>query len=152
MTHHKYFYIDEFYINIKVSLHFYKKDHNLFVDLTDKVITPRMMLDLVIEHFSIDSPVNKVDLSQIGIEIENRLEIFKAGGYDFVINAEEGKFADNKSGWTQINAGTTISFVLEHDSTVELEVYESLENFTIDISERFVFSTSIVRLHLPEIM
>ena len=68
-----------------------------------------------------------IDLSATGASIEG-----KVGEYQGLkIDATNGKFADNNSGWVQVNAGTVITFNVVDGASISLVAYSSTDNFTI---------------------
>ena len=72
-----------------------------------------------------------IDLSATGAKIEKATGTYK----NLTIDATNGKFADNNGGWTQVNAGTIISFAVSGESEVSVTAYTSADNFTIEVAD-----------------
>ena len=71
-----------------------------------------------------------IDLSNISQNFENNAG--KYGEYLYV-DATNGKFANNGSGWTQVNTGTIIKLKVAEGAQVSVAAYSSADNFTIEI-------------------
>ena len=65
-----------------------------------------------------------IDLSATGAHIEGTTGTYK----QLSIDATNGKFADNGSGWTQINAGTIITFEVLAGADVSVYAYQNETN------------------------
>ena len=51
------------------------------------------------------------------------------------MDATSGKFADNGSGWVQVNAGTIITLNVADGAQVSVSAYSSADNFEIAITD-----------------
>ena len=73
-----------------------------------------------------------IDLSATnGAHIEGSV-----GSYEGLsVDATNGKFADNGSGWTQVTAGTIIKLNVAEGATVSATTYQNAEIFTIEIAD-----------------
>ena len=68
-----------------------------------------------------------IDLSATGANIQKA-----TGTYEGLeVDATTGKFADNGSGWVQVNAGTVITLNVLEGAAVSVTPYSSADNFTI---------------------
>ena len=99
-------------------------------------------------HEAIFSSSTTIDLSATnGVKIEGKSGIY-AG---LVIDATNGKFADNGSGWVQINTGTVISFKVEGYAEVSVTAYSSADNFTIVVADGVCTITATANDYLKAI-
>ena len=70
-----------------------------------------------------------IDLSATGANIQGKEDIYEG----LEIDATNGKFADNGSGWVQVNSGTIITLYVAGGAEVSVSAYSSAENFEIVI-------------------
>ena len=81
-----------------------------------------------VEFITVFTESTTVDLSATnGLAIQGKTGEYKG----LTIDATNGKFADNGSGWTQVNAGTIITLNVLEGAQVILSAYTSADNFTI---------------------
>ena len=72
-----------------------------------------------------------IDLSATGANIQGG-----KGEYNGLsIDATNGKFADNNSGWVQVNAGTVITLNVADGAQVSVSAYGSADNFAISVED-----------------
>ena len=137
----------------KVTVHGYSgyTSYNLgdgdvvFEGITDEYFTYEAFSDCVITishttgnnyfySIDIDYPVvfaeaTTIDLSATGANIQGSV-----GEYEgLTVDATNGKFADNKGGWTQVNVGTIITLNVAEGAQVSVTAYSSADNFAIEI-------------------
>ena len=80
-----------------------------------------------VEYPVVFSETTTVDLSATGASIQGT-----TGKYaGLSVDATNGKFADNNSGWVQVNAGTVITLNVGAGASVSVSAYSSAENFEI---------------------
>ncbi|MBQ8413833.1 MAG: bacterial Ig-like domain-containing protein [Clostridia bacterium] len=72
-----------------------------------------------------------IDLSATGANIQKTTGMYEG----LEIDATTGKFADNGSGWVQVNAGTVIKLNVLDGAEVSVSAYSSADNFEIDITD-----------------
>ena len=116
-----------------------------FEGITDEYFTYEALSDCVItisqttgnNYFysvSIVYPVvfdetTTIDLSATGASIQGATGIYEG----LEIDATNGKFADNGSGWTQVNSGTIIRLNVLEGAEVSVSAYSAASNFTVEI-------------------
>ncbi len=88
-----------------------------------------------------------IDLSATGANIQGTTGKYQA----LTVDATNGKFADNGSGWVQVNAGTIISFELEGDAEVSVTAYGGADNFDIVIADGVCTITATANDYLKAI-
>ena len=86
--------------------------------------------------FSIVYPVvydqnTTIDLSATAANIQGNTGVYEGLNVD----ATAGKFADNGSGWVQVNAGTIITLNVAEGAKVSVTPYKTVENFEIAIAD-----------------
>ncbi len=102
--------------------------------------------------FSIEYPVvfeetTTIDLSASGANIQG-----VKGKYEGLnVDATNGKFADNGSGWTQVNAGTVITLNVLEGAEVSVAAYTSADNFDIVIADGVCTITCVANDYLKAI-
>ena len=69
-----------------------------------------------------------IDLSASGASIQGTSGIYEG----LEIDATNGKFADNGSGWVQVNSGTVIKLNVLDGAEVSVTAYSSADNFTVE--------------------
>ena len=84
-------------------------------------VTVTFVADLLVDE------TTTFDLSATGLHIEGATGTFKA----LTIDATNGKFSDNGGGWTQVNAGTIITFEVVEGADVSVVAYSNAGNFDI---------------------
>ena len=72
-----------------------------------------------------------IDLSATGANIQGGKGVYEGLNVD----ATSGKFADNGSGWVQVNAGTIITLNVADGAQVSVSAYSSADNFEIAITD-----------------
>ena len=87
------------------------------------------------------------DLSDTDARIEGA-EGEYAGLY---IDATNGKFAGNNSGWTQVNCGTIITFQVAEGAIVSVSAYISADNFYIHVEDGWASIEAIANDYLKSI-
>lgn len=102
--------------------------------------------------FSIVYPVvydqnTTIDLSATGANIQGGTGVYEGLNVD----ATAGKFADNGSGWVQVNAGTIITLNVAEGAKVSLTPYYTVENFEIVIADGICTITVKVNDYLKAI-
>ena len=112
-------------------------EHFTYVAGTDCVITishtegNNYFYSLSIKYPVVFSETTTIDLSASGADIQG--EALEWNG--LFINAQNGKFADNGGGWTQVNAGTIIRLNVLEGAQVSVSAYSSADNFDIAIAD-----------------
>lgn len=112
-------------------------EHFTYVAGTDCVITishtegNNYFYSLSIKYPVVFSKTTTIDLSASGADIQG--EALEWNG--LFINAQNGKFADNGGGWTQVNAGTIIRLNVLEGAQVSVSAYSSADNFDIAIAD-----------------
>ena len=89
-----------------------------------------------------------IDLSATGVKIEGKVDTYKG----LTIDATSGKFADNNGGWTQVNAGTVITFNVVGEAEVSVTAYTSADNFDILIVDGLCTITATANDYLKAII
>ena len=114
----------------------YTNADNFAIEITDGVCTITCNANdyirgITVKYEVIYDAATTIDLSATGASIQGSV-----GAYEGLeIDATNGKFADNNGGWTQINAGTVISFKVADGASVSVDVYTSADNFAIAIAD-----------------
>ena len=88
-----------------------------------------------------------IDLSATGVKIEGKVDTYKG----LTIDATNGKFADNNGGWTQVNAGTVITFNVLDGAKVSVTAYSSADNFTVVVADGVCTITAVGNDYLKAI-
>ena len=97
-----------------------------------------------IKAIKVETPViisetTTIDLSKTGANIQGT-----TGTYEGLnVDATAGKFADNGSGWVQVNQGTIITLYVLADAEVSITPYSSVDNFTI-VTEGGVCTITVI--------
>ncbi len=104
-------------------------------------VTVKYVSDFVI------SESTTIDLSATGASIQGTVGNYKG----LTINATNGKFADNGSGWTQVNNGTVITFNVAGEAEVSVTAYSSADNFTITVVDGVCTITATANDYLKAI-
>ena len=118
----------------EVSVTAYTSADNFSIGIVDGVCTITCTANDYIKAISIAYKVifneaTTIDLSATGANIQGGV-----GGYNgLTVDATSGKFADNGSGWVQINAGTIVTLNVADGATVSVTAYTSADNFSIEI-------------------
>ena len=118
----------------EVLLNAYNSVDNFEISIVDGVCTIKVVGNDYINSITINYPVvveenTLIDLSATGANIQGG-----KGTYGpLYVNATSGKFADNNSGWVQVNAGTIITINVLDGARVYIKAYTSVENFEISI-------------------
>lgn len=132
-------------------------------NITDEYYTYQALSDCVITishtsgnnyFYSIDIvyPVvfeesTTIDLSATGANIQGA-----TGTYEGLsVDATNGKFVDNGSGWTQVNAGTIITLNVLDGVQVSVTAYTSADNFTIVVADGVCTITAVGNDYLKAI-
>ena len=71
-----------------------------------------------------------IDLSATGANIQGGKGTYQG----LEVDATNGKFADNGSGWVQVNAGTVITFNVLEGAQVSVTAYSNVANFDIAVA------------------
>ena len=102
-------------------------EYNVVITVGDKSVTVVVtyIADLTI------SESTTIDLSATGANIQGTTGAYK----NLTIDATNGKFADNKGGWVQVNAGTIIAFAYAGEAEVSVTAYSSADNFDIVVAD-----------------
>ena len=88
-----------------------------------------------------------IDLSATGANIQKT-----TGTYEGLeVDATNGKFADNGSGWVQVNSGTIIKLNVVDGAKVSVTAYSSADNFTIAIADGVCTITATANDYLKAI-
>ena len=77
------------------------------------------------------SETTTFDLSATGANIQGTKGTYK----QLSVDATSGKFADNNSGWTQVNTGTIITIEVLEGAEVSVVAYSSADNFDIYVAD-----------------
>ena len=119
----------------EVLLNAYNSVDNFEISIVDGVCTIKVVGNDYINSITINYPVvveenTLIDLSATGANIQGG-----KGTYGpLYVNATSGKFADNNSGWVQVNAGTIITINVLDGARVYIKAYTSVENFEIVVA------------------
>ncbi len=118
----------------EVSVTAYSSADNFTIAVVDGVCTITCIANdylkaITIKYAIVYSEATTIDLSATGANIQKT-----TGEYEGLsVDATNGKFADNNSGWTQVNAGTIITLNVVEGAQVSVTAYSSADNFTIEI-------------------
>ncbi len=119
-----------------VSVAAYTSADNFSIEIVEGVCTITCNTNDYIKAITVKYEVvydvaTTINLSATGANIQGSV-----GEYEgLTVDATSGKFADNNGGWTQINAGTVISFKVADGASVSVDVYSSADNFAIAIAD-----------------
>ena len=119
-----------------VSVSAYNSADNFTVVIADGVCTITCVANdylkaITVKYKVVYSTATTIDLSATGANIQKT-----TGTYEGLeIDATNGKFADNGSSWTQVNAGTIIKLNVADGATVSVSAYSSADNFTVAIAD-----------------
>ena len=101
-------------------------EYNVVITVGDKSVT------VVVTYVS-DPRISEsttIDISATGAHIEGKVDAYK----NLTVDATSGKFSDNGGGWTQVNAGTIITFEYVGEAEVTVTAYSSADNFDIVVA------------------
>ena len=90
-----------------------------------------------ITYIEVTPPVVFIENTTIDLSATNGLKIEGGKGeYNGLeVDATNGKFADNSSGWVQVNAGTVVKFFVADGAKVSVTAYGNAANFEIAVAD-----------------
>ena len=89
-----------------------------------------------------------IDLSATGANIQGG-----TGSYEGLnVDATTGKFADNGSGWVQVNTGTVITLNVFEGAVVSVTAYSSADSFTVVVENGVCTITAVANDYLKAIV
>ena len=120
----------------EVSVSAYTSADNFDIVIANGVCTITAVGNDYLKAITVKYPVifgedTTIDLSATGANIQKATGTYKG----LEIDATNGKFADNGSGWTQVNTGTVIKLNVLEDATVSVTAYSSADNFNIVVAD-----------------
>ena len=136
----------------QVSVTAYSSADNFTVEIADGVCTITAVGNdylkaITVKYAIVYDEATTIDLSATGANIQKA-----TGTYEGLeIDATNGKFADNGSGWTQVNAGTVIRLNVLEGAQVSVTPYSSADNFEIDITNGVCTITAVGNDYLKAI-
>ena len=119
-----------------VSAKTYQDAEIFTIEIADGVCTLTCTANGYIGAITVTYPIvydenTTIDLSATGVKIEKATGVYEG----LSIDATGGKFADNGSGWVQVNAGTIIKLNVADGASVTAKTYQDAEIFTIEIAD-----------------
>ena len=120
----------------EVSLAAYSSADNFTIAIADGVCTITCNANDYIKSITVSYPVIydkavTINLSATGANIQGSV-----GQYEgLTVDATSGKFADNGSGWVQVNSGTVITLKVADGAAVTVSAYSSADNFTVAVAD-----------------
>ena len=120
----------------EVSVSAYSSADNFDIVIAGGVCTITCTANDYLKAISINYPIvysenTTIDLSATGANIQGGTGVYEG----LSVDAANGKFADNGSGWVQVNAGTIITLNVAEGATVTVSAYSSADNFSIVIAD-----------------
>ena len=137
----------------KVSVSAYSSADNFTIEIVDGVCTITCVGNdylkaITINYSFVYKEPTTIDLSATGAHIEGSIGVYEG----LTIDATNGKFKDNGSGWAQVNTGTIITLNVFENAAVSLSAYSSVDNFTIKIVDGVCTITCVVNDYLNAII
>ncbi len=135
-----------------VSVSAYSSADNFTIEIVDGVCTITCVANdylkaITVKYEIVYSEATTIDLSATGANIQKA-----TGEYEGLsIDATNGKFADNGSGWVQVNTGTIITLKVAEGATVSVSAYSSADNFTVAIADGVCTITAVGNDYLKAI-
>ena len=120
---------------VNVSVTAYTSADNFDIVTADGLCTITALANdylsaIAVEIVKVYSESTTIDLSATGAKIEGSKGVYEG----LNIDATSGKFADNGSGWVQVNAGTIITLNVADGAQVSVTPHGSADNFEIVIA------------------
>ena len=137
----------------QVSVTAYSSADNFTIEFANGVCTITAVANdylkaITVKYAVVYDKATTIDLSATGANIQKA-----TGTYEGLeIDATNGKFADNGSGWTQVNTGTVIRFNVAEGAQVSVTAYSSADNFTIAIADGVCTITAVDNDYLKAIV
>ncbi len=119
----------------EVSAKTYQNAEIFTIEIVEGVCTLTCTANGYVGAITVNYPIvydeaTTIDLSATnGTKIEGSVGVYEG----LTVDATSGKFADNGSGWVQINAGTIITLSVAEGASVTAKTYQDAEIFTIEI-------------------
>ena len=119
--------------NAIISIVAYSSADNFEIVNQNGVVTITCKTNDYLKSISVLVPIvfdeqTTIDLSQTnGLSIQGSVGEYQG----LIIDATNGKFADNTTGWVQVNAGTIIKLNIIENAVVSLVAHSSADNFEI---------------------
>ena len=138
--------------NAEVTVTAYSSADNFDIVIADGVCTITATANdylkaITVKIIRIYDESTTIDLSATGANIQKT-----TGAYEGLeVDATNGKFADNGSGWTQVNTGTIIKLNVVDGAKVSVTAYSSADNFTIAIADGVCTITATANDYLKAI-
>ena len=120
-----------------VSAKTYQNAEILAIEIADGVCTITCTGNGYIGAITVSYPIVYDENATIDLSATNGIKIEgSTGEYEGLsIDATAGKFADNGSGWVQINAGTIVKLNVADGATVSAKTYQNAEILAIEIAD-----------------
>ena len=120
--------------NVEVSVVAYSSADNFDIVVADGVCTITCtandyLKSITVKYDIIFAEATTIDLSATGANIQGAVGEYKG----LTVDATNGKFADNKGGWVQVNTGTIIKLNVGEGANVTVSAYSSADNFSVEI-------------------
>ncbi len=137
----------------EVSVAAYSSAANFTIEIDSGVCTITCVGNDYLKSISVNYPIvydkaATIDLSATnGAHIEGSVGVYEG----LTVDATNGKFADNGSGWVQVKAGTVITLSVADGATVSVTAYSSADNFTIAIADGICTITCVSNDYLKAI-
>ena len=114
----------------------YSSADNFTIEITDGVCTITCVGNdylkaITVKYAVIYDEATTINLSATGANIQGSVGTYEG----LTVDATSGKFADNGSSWTQVNAGTIITLNVADGASVSVSAYSSADNFAIVIAD-----------------
>ncbi len=136
----------------EVSVTAYSSADNFDIVIADGICTITCTANDYLKAISINYPIvysenTTIDLSATGANIQGGTGVYEG----LSVDATNGKFADNKGGWVQVNTGTIITLNVADGAQVSVSAYSSADNFTVVVENGVCTITAVGNDYLKAI-
>ncbi len=138
--------------NAVISLVAYSSADSFTIEVADGVATITCVANDYLKSITVTYPYvfkenTTLDLSATGANIQGGVGTYEG----LEVDATTGKFADNGSGWVQVNTGTIIKLNVLEGAQISVVAYSSADSFTIEVIDGVATITCVANDYLKSI-
>ncbi len=138
--------------NAEISLVTYQDATDYTIEIVDGLATITVTGNIYIKQISVYYPVVFDANTVISlISCEDKFEGAVGSWNGLTIDATAGKFANNGSGWIQVNSGTKISFNVAEGAQISLTTYQDATDYTIEVVDGVATITVTGNIYMSQI-
>ena len=138
--------------NVEISLVTYQDATDYLIEIVDDLATINVTGNIYIKQIIITYPVifdSNTVLSLISCE--DKFEGSVGSWNGLTIDATSGKFANNGSGWIQVNSGTVISFNVAEGVQISVTTYKDATDYTVEVVDGVAKITVTGNIYMSQI-